>query len=470
MGYSYENDEESEEKVVDGYVFRNVKPSEYRPQYDAKIHRKMYDDPSKRVNYKNEQFGNKNTVEDVYTQSLLHKNANAADRKYGTDMSNRHKTQVDHTTPIAVVYDKMRANPFVDNESIKKVANDETNYQLTSGNFNQSKGSKTNSQYVKGNNISGEERKNLLSEQRKSENAIYKGICQETIKGMNQTGMTSAKYGGAAGAVASGIYNIEAIANGNKDILEAVVDVGLDIIKSASNAYVNSIMVKNCEWGMTYVADTIEKKTTKTALGKMGSKVSSKILNFAKWDSFGMVVSIAMDTGKLMKLYLQGKMSADELLESLSQQAVSMSVSICMGSMGGIIGGALAGLPGVFVGDVIGSVVGGILGSQIYKEITFAFKADEYIGMYKGIADKLEEYNKTIDRIYNYMDLYKADVIRNSFWGMRDAILNNNVNKFSDSLDNLCRLYGTRISYSNNDDFDAFWNDTSVKKEWRISF
>lgn len=141
-----------------------------------------------------------------------------------------------------------------------------------------------------------------------------------------------------------------------------------------------------------------------------------------------------------------------------------------MGSMGGIIGGALAGLPGVFVGDVIGSVVGGILGSQIYKEITFAFKADEYIGMYKGIADKLEEYNKTIDRIYNYMDSYKADVIRNSFWGMRDAILNNNVNKFSDSLDNLCRLYGTRISYSNNDDFDAFWNDTSVKRNGEYLF
>ncbi|RGZ63638.1 hypothetical protein DW979_12435 [Eubacterium sp. AM49-13BH] len=179
-------DKENEEHIVNGYVLRNVKTSEHRGQYDAKMHRKLYDDPAKRKHFKEEQFGNKKTVDDIYTKNKLHKNADAADRKYGSNHANSHKTHVDHTTPIAVVYKNMRDNPYVSNESIKNVANNEDNYKLTSGKFNQSKGAKTNSQYVKDNNITGEEKRILLSEQRKSEKAILKGICKETVKGMNQ--------------------------------------------------------------------------------------------------------------------------------------------------------------------------------------------------------------------------------------------------------------------------------------------
>lgn len=463
-------DKENEEHIVNGYVLRNVKTSEHRGQYDAKTHRKLYDDPAKRKHFKEEQFGNKNTVDDIYTKNKLHKNADAADKKYGSNCANSHKTHVDHTTPIAVVYENMRDNPYVSNESIKNVANNEDNYKLTSGKFNQSKGAKTNSQYVKDNNITGEEERILLSEQRKSEKSILKGICKETVKGMNQVGLTSAKYGGAAGAVSSTIYNVQAIVNGDKDTIEAVVDVGFDTIKGASTAYVNSLLMKNCEWGMTSVANMIEKKTEKTAFEKLGNKISSKMLNVAKSDYLGMAFSIVMDTGKLMKLYLSGDITAEELMELLSQQAVSMSSSIWMGCVGGIVGGVLAGAPGIFIGDLIGSMVGGMLGTQIYKELVSVFKADENIGMYNCIANKFNEYNRSIEKMYNYMELYYADIIRRSFTGMRDAIMNNDIHNFSVCLDNICKMYGTKLAYENNKDFDIFWNNMSIKKEWEIRY
>ena len=51
-----------------------------------------------------------------------------------------------------------------------------------------------------------------------------------------------------------------------------------------------------------------------------------------------------------------------------------------------------------------------------------------------------------------------------------ESIMNNDVHNFSMCLDNICKMYGTKLAYETNKDLDLFWNNMSIKKEWEIRY
>ena len=54
-----------------------------RPKYSAKRDRAKYDDLTKRKQFRDAQFGDKQTIKDPYTGETLHKSTKAAQNKYG---------------------------------------------------------------------------------------------------------------------------------------------------------------------------------------------------------------------------------------------------------------------------------------------------------------------------------------------------------------------------------------------------
>ena len=122
------DDNKEEEKIdvqeeTEKYIIRNMESSLERPKYSAKRDRAKYDDLTKRKQFRDAQFGDKQTIKDPYTGETLHKSTKAAQNKYGKNRANYHTAQTDHTIPIETVYDKTRNNVFIDDNGIKKIVN-----------------------------------------------------------------------------------------------------------------------------------------------------------------------------------------------------------------------------------------------------------------------------------------------------------------------------------------------------------
>lgn len=82
------DDNKEEEKIdvqeeTEKYIIRNMESSLERPKYSAKRDRAKYDDLTKRKQFRDAQFGDKQTIKDPYTGETLHKSTKAAQNKYG---------------------------------------------------------------------------------------------------------------------------------------------------------------------------------------------------------------------------------------------------------------------------------------------------------------------------------------------------------------------------------------------------
>lgn len=119
------DDEEKKgnEEIASQYVVGKMESSQYRASYNAKRDRAKYDDIAKRKKFRDEQFGNKQTIVDSYTGETLHKSTSAAKNKYGDKRANYHTAQTDHTVAIEKTYNRTRNNVFLSDEDIKKIAN-----------------------------------------------------------------------------------------------------------------------------------------------------------------------------------------------------------------------------------------------------------------------------------------------------------------------------------------------------------
>lgn len=74
------DDEEKKgnDEIASQYVVGKMESSQYRASYNAKRDRAKYDDTAKRKKFRDEQFGNKQTIVDPYTGETLHKSTSAA--------------------------------------------------------------------------------------------------------------------------------------------------------------------------------------------------------------------------------------------------------------------------------------------------------------------------------------------------------------------------------------------------------
>ena len=347
-----EKDEKDEKNDVDLASFntaRKVNSSEYRQSYNAKRDRSKYDDVQKRKAFKEEQYGNKKTIKDPYTGKDLHRNGNAALNKYGEKHVNEHKSQTDHTISLEKVVNKNKNNTFLSDEDIKEIANIQENYKEINANLNQSKGSKSNVETAKKNNVSNQQKKKMTEEQIKAQAAVDRKTVEKTIENANKLGVEAAKSGAIMGAGMSAVQNIDAVINGEEELPEAILNVGIDTAKAAASSYGTAIAVKSAESLTKTVGEEVIKKTEKTALKVAGEKIGGKLIALDA-GVIGQVASITCEVGASVKKYLQGDISAGELINELGEKGTGMAASLYGGVIGLCVGSAV-GLP--IIGEML---------------------------------------------------------------------------------------------------------------------
>ncbi|MCS6131869.1 DNA repair protein [Clostridium botulinum] len=189
--FSYD-DKMQNSTTVNGYTeYKNAREfdsinSHMEQQYSGEARSKLYEDKPAMTKYKEDRVVGDKTLIDEYTgkRNLYLKKDNP--NQHYNDETHRKQAQPDHIVPLKQVHDKFKSNYALDDTDIKRIANIEENFAVTSAEINQVKKEMTNKQYIQWmeenrEKVDEKTKNNMLKLQKKAEKSVD-DKANETIK------------------------------------------------------------------------------------------------------------------------------------------------------------------------------------------------------------------------------------------------------------------------------------------------
>ena len=180
--FSY-NNEPNNGTYVNGYTeyknakeFDDVNPN-MTQQYNGESRKKSFEDKAAMDKYKRDRLKGEKTLHDDYTgKDNLYLRQDNPNKRYN-DETHRKQAQPDHIVPLKQIHDKFKSNYALDDSDIKRIANIEDNFAVTSAEINQVKKEMSNKEYIRwmeehGQPLDAQTRKNMLELQRSAEKAV----------------------------------------------------------------------------------------------------------------------------------------------------------------------------------------------------------------------------------------------------------------------------------------------------------
>ncbi len=183
-----------------------------------------YEDKTKLNTYKEEKFANNGgriNATDEYTgkKNVYQYKSNPDARRNVEKYKHDHNAEVDHIVPLKRIHDEFKGNYALTDEDIKNIANDDSNYALTSARINRGAGAagqggkfeSTNSELIKDQRkrekegrpnlgLSEEEKQKMLKVGKDAQKALDKGANKAIVANMTgqKTGQTKEIWGKSA--------------------------------------------------------------------------------------------------------------------------------------------------------------------------------------------------------------------------------------------------------------------------------
>lgn len=418
--------------------------------------RNLYDSGNAKQKVKTNSFKNGQEVRDRYTGELLELRIADAKMKYGDEWQ-KHLAEGDHITPIEKIFNDNNKNPWLSNNDIKEIANSNENLETVSREFNNSKRSRTNEEFVTdddylkktGVEISEEGKQKAIDIGQKSQDAINKKVISTSIKNIvktgHQAGMHSAENSGITAATMSGIMNITAVIRGEKSIEDALADTTSDTCKSAATGYVMG-------GGLTTISHSL-------------SSSSSKFLKaLSEYNVPGNIITAVIITGNTLKRYGNGEISTQECIIELGEKGLNLATT----SYTMAIGQAMIPIP--IVGAAIGALVGSVATSKYYHELvnTLQTKELEHQERERIISEceiAIKEARNFRLELESYLESYfndYKDCFDEALSEIRFAFKAGNADGIIAGSNQITRKLGGNVYYETIDEFKEFLDDDSI--------
>lgn len=222
---------ETDTIVPDGYTeWKNVgdKTREDFKKYGDEVRRgyerSVYEDVEKLDKYKQDKFDNNGgriNATDEYTgeRNVYQYRSNPDARRNVEKYKHDHQAEVDHIIPLKQIHEQLKGNYALTDEDIKVIANQDSNYALTSARINRGAGApgqggkfdKTNTEFIEDQRkrelegrpnlgLSDEAKENMLQMEKDAQKAINKDADKAILNNLTGqgTGDTSQIWGTAA--------------------------------------------------------------------------------------------------------------------------------------------------------------------------------------------------------------------------------------------------------------------------------
>lgn len=291
--------------------------------------------------------------------------------------------------------------------------------------------------------ISKKVRKTNISSDEAMEARINPEIstAKDIVKISYRAGLEQAKMGAAIGGGVSIIRNSIAIFNGDKEMKDALIDIGADTTKAASLSYVTAFAGSGIKGFMQNSKNTILQSASKTNLPAM-------------------VVTTTLEVGKTFKKYLSGEIDGLQCFEELGEKGVGMLSS-------GMFAAAFQiAIPIPVVGALIGSMFGYAFSSAYYKEILNVFKeaklAHERRLRIEAECEEaikmIKEYRAELERLVSEYLIDHMTTFNMAFEQMESALEIGDINLFIEGNNIIINKLGKESQFNSFNEIDEFMN------------
>lgn len=407
---------------------------------ENEVANRKFDDVYKRKKYKDTRYGEKKSCQDDYTGERIFR-GNERESLYKHPINKTSDT--DHITPGKVVQERYLG---LTDEQKKVLANDESNYAITSSRLNRSKGDLENHEYLMRQLKKGEP-EDLKTSVRMVTKEIDSRIHMDiAASGMYiQNAVADAKKALTASAVPLAILaaqNLVAVANNEKTFSEAAKDVGVMAGKVATAGVVTGFAFRAF---VTPAPDYVVADMTKVG-------------NIAQ---IGNVIIVADLITRTTARYLNGEISGEEFFYDIGNDAVGM--------IGGVLSHKLftmCSLPGPILASMIGSAVCREIYAQANKLREEKKDNQEIREIAEAANAELKVQQEELHRLMEESHAFWAKEMDESFRGIAEGLVTSNVSEVNQNLRKLaksCAFYD-----SGNDALDDLFESRTGGKPMRI--
>lgn len=406
-----------------------------------------FDDVPKRKVFKKEYFEDKKTKTDYITGELLHSDSKAAKAKYKKSLYTKHSSDVDHIIPAKTAHYRLKRNPFLSNNDVKKIINDKSNYRVTSSNLNRRKSDRSNVNiaFDREIDLSLESRIKLLGDHTKAKTLMELNTAMYTAKNITNEFTYGAKVyieDSTIPIVIESINNLVLVASGEKDFKEATNDIG----KLTTNVAITGGTIRVFNVGLSNMTNNLGNDILKSCSNQLNK-----------------VIAVSLILKDSVISYISGEINGKEFFKQIGEKGVNLLAS----SIGAIVGQTLIPVP------IVGAIIGSALISSVCSEICNVcnkiysnYKAiDEYKEKIRKINSfanqavyEIEKQRGMLSTIINdYFDKWDKEVTK-GISEIYDSIINNNIDGLSNGLNRILDNFGKEVKFSSFEEFDDFFS------------
>lgn len=263
----------------------------------------------------------------------------------------------------------------------------------------------------------------------------------------HSSGIEQAKAASIISLTIATSRNIVSLIQGEKELKESLIDIAGDTTSGCCTAYIIG------------ASDTAIR-------GFMASSKNSIFANLSKTSLPSTIAMAGVQVGKSLIRYSKGEIDGVQLFEELGEKGTGMIAA----SWGAAIGTTI--FPGI--GTVIGGMIGYMTSSTIYG-------ASIQVLHEEGISEErrkkihsitlaaIESMNAQRDELIKNINKFYSDrtkVFRDSFNFIDLAIESNDLDKFTEGLNNIALEMGETLQFKNFDEFNNFMLDKEAVLEF----
>lgn len=428
-------------------LIKDAKISEKKLGVSSEYSRSKYDNPTKRKEFKNEYFNGYKVKRDYYTGETVHFSSKAAKAKYGAKNYTKHSADVDHIIPQKKVYDSLRNNPFLSDCDVNRIANDSSNYRMTTSKFNRQKRDSSNLKMAFDNeaDFSLSARGKMMFDHTKANHVYRVNVTKTTLTNASNEFIEGARCGvqdAIIPLVVSSVNYMILVANDEKELDEAVKEL---------SKLTGTVALTG---GATKVLTT----GTQRLILSSGNQVFKKIMDSNQVTQIVAASLLVKDT--IFQL-INGDIDDQEFLEQVGKQGAMMIA----GTVGAAAGSLLIPIP--VVGSMVGSIITSIVCGEVFNTLKslkeHEKKADAVTKLASEALAEMERQRKKLEQIIETELKAFDESITKGFYQLSEALKINDMELFANGLNTILSNFDRTVLFENLQEFNDFFDNDELE-------
>ena len=282
----------------------------------------------------------------------------------------------------------------------------------------------------------------------KHANRIANGFeAKAALSDMHQSGMQAGKMGAAFSGVSSSVSGIYQLSQGKATSGDVAAKIIVDTSKGFAISYLTTAGSKGIVHGLAKAGVS---QTTVGVLTKSNAHIA--------------LATGVVKSGQSVVRYLRGDIDSDQLMNEISETAVTGASTFYYGALGQAI------IPIPIVGAMIGSTVGYFVGSMLHQSGLIGLGEVAVVKVARERRERIEamclesiplirQHRLELDALLKTYFAERRHILTQAFDGMEKSLVSWNADDFTQHLESVNQAFGKSLPFKSFDEFDSFMKD-----------